>query len=96
MNVEKKIHLGYQEWINAKAKGCNIRQCFGKYQYIYSSQKTKISLIQVVSSFGLELIWEIYCIEGDLFDDVERFKTKKEAEKRIKELLKPKIREAQK
>lgn len=32
--------------------------------------------------------FEIYCIEGDLFDGVERYNTLREAENRIKELLK--------
>ena len=31
--------------------------------------------------------WEIYCLEGDLFEDIERFDTKEEAEARIKKLL---------
>ncbi len=33
-------------------------------------------------------LFEIYCIAGDLFDDIERYDTLQEAEKRIKELLK--------
>jgi hypothetical protein len=31
--------------------------------------------------------YEIYCIEGELFDDVERFSTLEEAENRVIELL---------
>ena len=31
--------------------------------------------------------WEIYCLEGDLFEDIERFGTEGELLKRIKELL---------
>jgi hypothetical protein len=31
--------------------------------------------------------YEIYCIEGELFDDVERFPTLEEAENRVIELL---------
>lgn len=34
--------------------------------------------------------YEIYCIEGDLFEDIERYKTIEEAEDRINELLTPK------
>ena len=31
--------------------------------------------------------YEIYCLEGDLFDDIERFKTRHEAKERIDSLL---------
>jgi len=94
MKVEKRIHSGWKE-IN----GCNdgmgkgtpeTQNWCGKYQYIYSDDKgNKISLVEL---FGYELMggkWEIFQIEGNeqLFDDVERFQTKEEAEKRIKELL---------
>lgn len=61
----------------------------GKYQYIYKNKKGKISLIEFSNLLqDGKTMWEIYCIEGGLFEDVERFKTKKEAEKRIRELLK--------
>lgn len=32
--------------------------------------------------------FEIYCIEGNLFEGIERYNTLKEARRRIKELLK--------
>jgi len=31
--------------------------------------------------------WEIYCLEGDLFKDIESFTTKDAAERRIFEIL---------
>ena len=31
--------------------------------------------------------WEIYALKGDSIPDTERFETKEDAEKRIKELL---------
>ena len=65
----------------------NISQLVGKWQYIYNSEKGEISLIKLINYFGDGIdFWEIYSC-GDLFEDVERFKSKKEAEKRIKELL---------
>jgi len=73
MKVKKQIHI-----------------FFGTPQYICSSEKGKISLIQFPSNIypNLEdLRFEILCIEGNLLDGVERFKTKEEAMKRIKELL---------
>ena len=59
----------------------------GQWQYIYSSKKGKISLVQILTMEPY-LEWEIMCQEGDLFDDVERFgKSKEDAVKRITELL---------
>lgn len=36
--------------------------------------------------------YEIYCIKGDLFKDIERFDTLEEAEARIKHLLKGRMK----
>jgi len=52
--------------------------------YIYEKNGNKISLLQV---FGLDWPWEIYCLEGDVFYDIETFDTKEEGEKRCVELL---------
>jgi len=84
MQVTKRIHHAYLELQKSK-----LPQSFGKYQYIYSSDKGEISLVRLFDYVGIKKsYWEIYSLEGDLFDDVERFDTKKEAEKRIKQLLK--------
>lgn len=57
-------------------------------QYIYTGKKGRISLIELVDYFSDGVVlWEIYSLQGELFDDVERFKCKEDAEKRIKELL---------
>ena len=32
-------------------------------------------------------LYEIFCIEGDLFEDIERYDTLEEVEERINELL---------
>lgn len=84
IKCEKKVHPIYLEWERAKEKGRPIRQLLGKYQYIYSSKKGEISLIEL----KYDNSWEIYSLKGNFFDDVERFQTKKQAEKRIEELLK--------
>lgn len=53
----------------------------------YKTSKGEISLVYPCSvTFDC---YEIYCIEGDLFEDIERYNTLKEAEKRINKLLKP-------
>ena len=53
--------------------------------YRYKTEKGEISRIDP-SEFTMGA-QEIYCIEGDLFDDIERYATLEEAETRIKELL---------
>lgn len=89
ITTKRRIHPGYNEFLEARKKGIEIRQMFGKYQYLYESDKGRISLISLPNYLRLdEILWEIYCLDGNLFEDVERFKTKKEAVKRIKELLK--------
>ncbi len=69
----------------------------GQWQYIYSSKKGKISLVQI---YGYPIIldqsyedswkhyqWEIMAQEENLFEDVERYNSKEEAEARIQVLL---------
>ncbi len=98
MEVEKRVHKGWTEWDNSKEyKKFRPIPLFGKWQYIYKSKKGRISLVKLneksyfTSIDGLKDIkekdyWEIYS-NGDLFDDVERFETKKLAEVKIKEYL---------
>jgi len=38
-------------------------------------------------SYVSDYSYEIYCLEGDLFDDIERFKTLEAAEERVNNLL---------
>jgi hypothetical protein len=51
----------------------------------YKNEKGEISLIHPCRATMDS--YEIYCCEGDLFEDIERFSTLEEAEKRISELL---------
>lgn len=53
---------------------------------VYSSDLGAISMIP--PSYVSNYSYEIYCLEGDLFDDIERFKTRHEAKERINNLLK--------
>lgn len=84
MKVKKKIHPA---WKDIRTLSVSFSNRLGKYQYIYTSKKGKISLIKLTGAFYSSTKWEIYCLAGILFDDIERFKTKKEAEERIKKLL---------
>ena len=45
MKIIKRIHPGYKEFEKAKKENIKIPCMFGKYQYMYSSDKGKISLI---------------------------------------------------
>lgn len=51
----------------------------------YKTDKGEISCIHpCMATMGC---YEIYCIEGDLFEDIERYDTLEESETRISELL---------
>lgn len=91
IKVLKRIHPSYKEFekLNLMKKGgIGHIQPLEKYQYIYSSGNKRISLIRFLN-YGDEgnNFWEIYCLEGKLFKDTERFETQTEAIKRIKSLL---------
>lgn len=89
MKIIKRIHPGYEEFEKAKKAGIDIRQMFGKYQYLYKNKNGKISLINLPNYLmDGKNRWEIYCFEGNIFEDTEVFKTKKEAEKAIAKYLK--------
>jgi len=85
MKETKEIHKIYKEWI---ASGKAFRQITGKYQYIFSSEKGKISCVEFLDYFhdGRDF-WEIFAYD-DLFEDVERYPTFEEAKARCEELLK--------
>jgi len=92
MKVVKRIHSGYIEMENAvKIKpNIGIKPIFEKYQYLYTSGKNTISLVQFTKRMYGTRCWEIYQVKGkeQLFEDVERYTSKTKAEKRIKELIK--------
>jgi hypothetical protein len=96
LKVTKREHIVYTEYHKIpeeKRLESQLPCMMGQWQYIYETDKATISLVEL---FGYNFddptdfktpIWEIYCLKGDLFDDVERFKTKELADKRIRELL---------
>ena len=98
MKVEKKEHSGYTDQMRipqATHGPSSLPSVFGQYQYIYSGiarkgkihVRGKISLVELPMYADMGGPWEIYSLKGDLFEDVERFPTKPEAENRIKELI---------
>ncbi|HEY5631636.1 MAG TPA: hypothetical protein VIR31_05875 [Nitrososphaeraceae archaeon] len=87
MKEEVTIHKGFAEW-ETHLKDKDVRQMFGKYHYIFSSEKGKISCIELKNYLiDRDDFWEICCIKGDLFSDVERFDTFVDAKRRCQELL---------
>jgi len=86
MEIEIKEHQGYTEWASLP-KGMDIRQIFGRHQFIYKSGKYEISLVELKDVFEDKWFWEIYCLAGNLFEDCERFDAKQLAENRIILLL---------
>jgi hypothetical protein len=100
---EKRIHQGWVEQKKVKQFYKDLKkktgfipsEMFGKWQYLYRSEKGEISLIRInITTFEKnrprKWVWEMWSDEK-LFSDVQRFKTKKEAEKRIKEYLCPNV-----
>ena len=87
MEIEKRKHAGYDEFERAVKKGVKIKQYFGKYQYIYTHKDIEISLVKLGDWYRGEN-WEIYCLKGNLFEDVERFRLKRQAVKEIEDKIK--------
>ena len=92
MKEEKFIHKGYEDYVKSRSMGRKTIQLFGKWQYVFSNKVGIISLIQQKRSYNnAPNFWEIYCLNGDLFEDVKRFygrNGKRNAIKVIKEYLK--------
>lgn len=82
VNVKMQDHPLYSTAIEHGLVG--MTQLAGPNQLIVSSEKGKISIIRGECSFG---DYEIYSLEGKLFEDIERFADVKSAGSRIVELL---------
>jgi hypothetical protein len=81
VRVTKRKQPVYLNWFSI-----NIRHTFpcpiiGKWEYIAESSKGKISIVKFPDYYkdGRPL-WKIYCLEGQLFNKVERFGSYDEAE----------------
>ena len=93
VSCEKKIHLAWKEIddFNKKVSEEQLRKHIGKYQYVYSNDLSKISLVELPDYFhDGKTLFEIYQIKGEkeLFSDVERFDTLEEAKTKCEEYLK--------
>jgi hypothetical protein len=89
IKVVERIHPGFLEWQKARERGIKFTQMFGHARFIYTSPKGEISLIQIIAgSLQPELfMWEIYSLNGNLFEDVERFKEFEDADKAARSYL---------
>lgn len=86
----KRIHNIWNERAKLKEKNPDytLPSTLGKFHYFFESDKGKISMISSPNYFKKgETLWEIYCLQGKLFEDTIRFQTEKAARKKIKELL---------
>ena len=80
----KVIHPGWKEWQN-NIPSLKIECPIGKYQYLYFKGKTKLySLIKLDKNLYPEANWEIYHLKTG---NIERFKTKQEAQKHIEKII---------
>ena len=78
---ERIIHAGWSEYQTLiKPIHPEIECMYGKYQYIFTSKKGKISCVRLTNYMSDGYNWEIYAYENTkLFPDVKRFKTLKQA-----------------
>jgi len=90
VTIIKVNHAIYKELKEAKKKGKTLPKLVGKYHRLYSSRLGEISMVRFLN-YGWKgnNFWEIHAYKNKrLFEDCERYKTKREAEERIWELLK--------
>jgi hypothetical protein len=95
IKVERRQHPIYLDWLRYKddpSMPLSLRDkpIMHEWQYIYTSKKGRISLIELGYPYEGDPLfggynWEI--CGGGFTDDVERFPSKKDAEQRIKKLL---------
>ena len=82
----KQLHNGWSEKFNSERFPMGI---FGKWQYKFTSSKGTVSLVKLLDLYQIgEHVYEIYCLEGELFSDVRRFFKREDAIKEIIKLLK--------
>jgi hypothetical protein len=89
MIKSRQIHPVWLDWTAARglAGDSYFPPCFvDKYQWIYTSNKGRVSLVRLTDEFYSRRAWEL-CGSGLTPDGPERYATQEEAEKRISELL---------
>ncbi len=88
----RKVHPGFKEWEQVYKKSGNSKYeipfLFQKWQYFYEKDGKKMDCVQFASHMYQGLDFEIYGV----IEDVERFDSLEDAEKRIEEVLGDKIK----
>lgn len=83
IDIQVREHDGYKEWDSALKRGADLRQLFGRHQFLYEYKGNIISLVELKDILNDQWFWEIHCNKGNLFRDCERFEGKQLAENRI-------------
>jgi len=91
ISIQKREHIVWQEWQQYKDKlpvHMKNHCIVGQYQYLIKSKLGTISIVELPNYFrdGITF-WEIYSLEGNLFEDCLRFNTYEEALKEAKQFL---------
>ena len=87
--ITKREHHIWSDWQKIKDQvNTHPSSIVGQYQYLIESDKGIISIVELPNYFmdGVDL-WEIYCIKGDLFEDIQRFSSYDEALAEAKKYL---------
>ena len=88
ITVVEEIHQIWKASQRAKEKlNVELPSVVGKYHTLFTSEKGKISMIELPDYFGDgKTFWEI-CSSGKFFSDCERFTSWQDCMKRIRGLL---------
>lgn len=88
ITVEKKEHYLHRANEAIRQILPAFPSVVGENQRKYKSKRGVVSLVREPNNIWTSKVgWEIYCLEGDLFEDTEVYPTKAKAERRIRELL---------
>jgi hypothetical protein len=89
VKITKRKQSVYLNWFGIKDRHTSTsKPIIGKWENIVESSKGKIGMVEFKDYFkdGRSL-WGIYCLEGRLFEKVERFDSYKKAESAAKKYL---------
>jgi hypothetical protein len=88
VKVTKRKRPVYLNWFGIKDRHTSSGPIIGKWEYNIESSKGKISIVEFPDYFkdGRPL-WKIYCLEGQLFENVEKFDSYDKAESAVKKYL---------
>lgn len=82
-------HNGYKEFLEAQKQGIKLKQYFGQFQYLFSTPKATLSIVQLWDIMFNEWYWEIglYYKTVPKIQLTERFSSFEDAQKRAWEFI---------